>query len=427
MLYSPHQGQLKIHQSRSRFRVASWGRQAGKTTCALNELVDRAWRTPGTKYWFLSPSYDQATDVFRRLIGMLASCWGVIIQQSVSELRIKFINQSEITFKSGEVLERLRGPALHGVVIDEVRDQRPGLWSRVVQPMLRTTNGWALFISTPNGFDHFYELYQKGETNQRDWQSFQAPSVCNPLFTKDEYESAQREMSEAEFAQEILAQFRNLTTGMVYVNHGEWNWKRESPFTRDGERVSPHLPIVLGCDFNLNPMSWHLGQHNNGVTWWYDRIILKNSHTQEATKELIHRVKGHMPGLLIIGDATAKAGQRAAAGKSDYAIIEYMLDEAEIPYENRTPDSNPTQKDRANVMNSAMKAADGTVRFFYDPVTCPELKMDCERVVWKEGAQAVMDKSDPSRTHASDSVGYPTCVLMGMWEPSPGVARIIVR
>jgi hypothetical protein len=335
-----------------------------------------------------------------------------------------------VTFKSGAVLENLRGATLHGCVIDEVRDQPSHLWSRIIQPMITTTGGWVLFISTPNGFDTFYDLYSKGETRMEPgWASFHASSIVNPGFSKEEFQRLEREMSEAEFAQEILAQFRVLTAGKVYVNHGEWNWKSTSPFTRDGSRISPHLPILVGADFNLSPMSWHLGQHNTGTSWYFDRIWLKNSHTQEAAGELVRKVRGHKPGVVLIGDATAKAGQRAAAGKSDYSIIEQILTEENIRFENRTPESNPTVKDRVNTVNTRMKARDGTVKLLYDPVTCPEFKIDCDRVYWKEGTSglAVIDKSNPLLTHASDSVGYPECGLSTLWTQSPGVLGVILR
>ena len=70
-LYEPHSKQLEFHNSKARYRVASLGRQAGKSTMCLNELVKRAWEEPNTKYWYLSPTYPQARIQYRRLVGML--------------------------------------------------------------------------------------------------------------------------------------------------------------------------------------------------------------------------------------------------------------------------------------------------------------------------------------------------------------------
>lgn len=360
---------------------------------------------------------------------MLAPCWEILLKKNQTELRVKLINQSEIVFKSGEVLHNLRGETLHGVVVDEVRDQHRELWGQVLKPMLATTNGWAAFVSTPSGFDQFYEFHERALKDPGgEWESFHAPSTCNPLFTQEEFESAKREMSEGEFAQEILAEFRDLTSGKAYLNHGNWNHRYDSPFSRDGSLMSPHLPILVAMDFNLSPMAWTLGQTNRGQFYFFDEIWLKGSHTQEAAKELISRVKDHKPGLILCGDATAKAGQRAAAGQSDYAILCQMLDAAKVHWENLTPESNPPVKDRVNMVNAKLKSADGTVNLWYHPTKCPNLRKDFERVVWKPGASAILDqKKNPDLTHAADGVGYSVHALSELWTPKPGVVRVVVR
>ena len=191
-LYKPHDAQLRFHNSTARYRVASFGRQSGKSTACINELVKKAWENPSTRYWYMSPTFQQALQQYRRCIGMLMSCPGVMSKKNQTELRIKFINQSEIVFKSGEVLDNLRGETLHGVVIDEVRDQPSDLWPMVIRPMLTTTKGWACFVSTPNGFDSFYDFYQR-QLIDPNWQSFHAPSTCNPLFTIEELKAAKNE------------------------------------------------------------------------------------------------------------------------------------------------------------------------------------------------------------------------------------------
>ena len=430
-LYTPHSAQLAFHNSQARYRVAALGRQSGKSTMCLNELVRRAWEKPGTTYWFISPTFDQAKTQYRRLVGMLMPCPDVMIKKNQTELRVKLINQSEIVFKSGEVGENLRGATLHGVVIDEVRDQPPELWPMLIRPMLTTTRGWASFVSTPNGFDSFYDLAERARTDP-DWAFFAAPSTCNPLFTEAEFSAAKAEMSDAFFAQEILAEFRDLNSGSAYVNFTEDNLSEVHPFAPPGQVIQPYQSVIVALDFNLSPMAWTLGQRAGEKTHWFDEIYLKKSHTQEAALELIARVKQlpikiH-PQLILIGDATGKAGQRAAAGKSDYAILEELLTQAGISFENRTPESNPLVRDRINVVNSRLKAADGTRYLTVNPKACPNLKRDFQRVTWKPGSSFTLDQSsNPDLTHASDGVGYVLCHLHKMWQPSPGRLHTIRR
>lgn len=418
-LYTPHSTQYAMHKSMARYRVGAWGRQSGKSTWAVNELIKKAWENPRTNYWFISPTHAQATIMYRRLVGSLWPCREIMLKKNQSELRVKLENLSAIQFKSGDNPDSLRSETLNGVIIDEVRDQDPDLWSMVIQPMLRTTGGWGAFISTPNGYDHFFDIFEAAKNNPR-WQTFHAPSNCNPLFTQEELEDARENMSEAQFAQEIMAEFRDMSKGRVYVNYDVAIHERaESPFAIAGETISPHLPIVVGLDFNISPMAWVLGQNRVRDWYWHDEISLHNSHTQEAAKVLIAKVQDHKPGVILVGDASGNARQRAAAGKSDYDIVCQALDSAGIKWVNRTPDANPPIRDRVNAVNAAMKAADGSVHWWHHP-RCKALKKDCQRVVWKEGEQIVFDKSDPDLTHSSDAAGYPVCELT----PVPGIQKV---
>lgn len=435
-LYSPHSAQLEFHKSNARFRVAAFGRQAGKSTACLNELAKRAWETPGTTYWFVSPTYDQARVQYRRLVGMLYSCPEIFLKKNQSELRVKLINQSQIRFVSGETLQNLRGETLHGVVVDEVRDQNPELWSQVLRPMLTTTKGWAAFVSTPRGFDLFFDLFEKAKTDP-DWKSFHAPSTCNPLFTQDEYDAAKRELAQPVFEQEILAQFRDLHSGSAYVNFSPENIRGQSPFTRNEGQASPFLPIVVGLDFNLSPMSWIIGQERAGDWFWIDEICLERSHTQEASLELAARLKklfevnaiDRTQRIVIIGDASGKAGQRAAMGRSDLSIVREILTDHGFKVEERTPDSNPRVVDRVNVVNSKLKDATGVPHVFIHP-NCKTLIKDLQRVTWKRGANSnpTLDQStDTTLTHMSDAMGYAICALSKLWIPSAGGLKVISR
>jgi hypothetical protein len=422
-LYDPHEMQLKMHNSTARFRVGSFGRQAGKSTWGTQEILKKAWENRNTSYWFISPIFSQAETQYNRLEQCLVES-GALLKTNQSKLKLTLINGSTIEFKSGETFHRLRGDTLDGVIIDEVRDQHPDLWPQIIRPMLLTTGGWAAFISTPKGYDQFYDFFEKG-SREKNWESMQAPSTCNPLISEAEIAEAMSTMSFAEYEQEILAQFRDLSTGKAYPCFTPENIKEKSPFVTDGI-ISPHLPIVLAMDFNLSPMAWTLGQFHKNQIYWYDEIHLNNSHTQEATLELVRRVKGHHEGLILVGDATGKATQRTS-NKSDYDIVMQILDANNILYKNMTPDSNPAIKDRVNTMNGALKSADGTMRTFINPA-CKALIRDFTRTVWKDGSNFILD-AGPKRelTHASDGVGYATCVLMPIKSIKGSASISVVR
>lgn len=396
------------------------------------ELQKLAWDSPGSKHWFISPTYSQAKEQYRRAIKTLPK--EILINTLDTELRIEFINHSVIEYKSGESFDNLRGATLNSVVIDEVRDQHKDLWPLVIRPMLTTTRGRASFVSTPRGFDAFYDLAKLAQTDTTNlWSYIHAPSTANPLFTQEEFEQAKTQMSEAEFAQEILAEFRDLHKGKAYLTFSKDNLSLTCPFL-DGDRLySPHLPVILACDFNISPMAWNLGQQRGNKFYFFDSIFLRNSHTPEASEEIAQKIKAlkikHSPQVIIAGDATSKASQRAAAGASDYMILCQTLDCHGITWSNVTPDSNPSVKDRVNRVNTKLKSASGEITLWLHPTNCAEAVKDFERVSWKPGGSFTLDQTtDTERTHSSDGIGYSVCTLDPMQlDGSVGKLAIVRR
>jgi len=341
-----------------------------------------------------------------------------------SELTCRFQHGPEISFKSGKNYQDLRIETLDGVVIDEYRQQPPELWTMVIRPMLSAKQGWASILSTPNGFDHFKDLYDFALEHEDEWGAFQAPSTEAPWWTPAEVASAKALMSEDEFAQEILADFREMGAGKAYKNHGTWNHATTNPFC-SSQTYSPHLPIVVGLDFNVGLMCWVLGQCRAGQSYWADEIAVKNTNTEECAHVLVDKVKGHKSGVILIGDASGNANKTSAVGKTDYSIITKVLKDNNISYKNLTPESNPHVKDRVNCVNGRLKSADGKVHLWYNPQKCKYLKRDLERVKWKEGTSgAIFDKTDPLATHASDAFGYPVAYYSELLKKEVGVLAV---
>lgn len=108
------------------------------------------------------------------------------------------------------------------------------------------TNG---FIShnTPKGYNHFHRLYEQGQIDDNDYQSWRFTSYDNPFIPKKELDNAKAELMEDTFAQEYMADFRKYT-GLVYKG-----------FDRGVHVIKPFdIPfdyeIVRGFDFgSTNP------------------------------------------------------------------------------------------------------------------------------------------------------------------------------
>lgn len=420
--------QKRFHNLVKRFNIAVWGRQSGKTTTGLDKMIYKPLqgREYGV-YWYILQTYAAADVAFKRYCHLLKES-PVLEGFNKSDLFATLSGGRTVHFKSGKNWQDLRVETLDGCIIDEYRQQNPDLWPQVVRPMLSKRKGWCDFLSTTNGYDHFKDLYDQGLENPAEWGTIQAPSTEAWWWDEAEIASARSTMTEDVFAQEILAEFREIGVGKVYKSHGLWNQKEENPLAIRGMQWNQYLPIIVGMDFNVGHMRWILGQKQGTRIHYADEIAIDNTDTEQCAKVLAQKVEGHKPGVVIIGDASGNARKTSAVGETDYKLIKKVLTDAKIKYEDKTPDSNPPIKDRVNAMNSALKAADGTVNLTYNPRTCKAFKKDLERHKWKAGAMGtIFDTSDSSMGHSSDAAGYPVVALSGLFKTSPGGIVVINR
>lgn len=230
-LYSPHRVQLDVHQSPARFKVVNFGRRTGKSTLAEQYVlapntqgdwpIKGALQQPG-RYWIIAPTYTQAKSIYWR--GLLFSKdpndttaipRDLIAKINESELIITLINGSTIELKGADNPDSLRGAGIKGAVLDEFAFWTdPTAWEYVIQPALSDSGGWAVFISTPNGFNYFYELALHAQTHAG-WSYHHATIWDNPNIADDEKKRLQSELDEDTWAQEYLGEFRKMK-GLVY-------------------------------------------------------------------------------------------------------------------------------------------------------------------------------------------------------------------
>lgn len=210
-----HETQIIVANDTHRFRVICAGRRWGKSV--LSQLVVLKWATEkvGT-YWIVSPTYRQGKQIhWRGLQHIIPRSW--INKKNEVELSITLKNGSIIELKGAENPDALRGVKLRGLVIDEIASIRnwDWLWSEVLRPTLTDYESPALFISTPKGYNHFFELFNLGQHENSGYKSWKFTSYDNPYIPKGEIDNAKKELTEDTFYQEYMADFRKYT-GLVY-------------------------------------------------------------------------------------------------------------------------------------------------------------------------------------------------------------------
>ena len=212
-----HETQLQVAQDTHRFRVICAGRRWGKSV--LSQLTVLKWATENIgSYWIVSPTYRQGKQIhWRGLQKIIPRQW--VEKKNEVELSITLKNGSVIELKGAENPDALRGVKLRGLVVDEIASIRnwEWLWSEVLRATLTDYEAPVLFISTPKGYNHFFELFEQGQntTESSSYKSWKFTSYDNPYIKKEEIDNAKKELTEDTFYQEYMADFRKYT-GLVY-------------------------------------------------------------------------------------------------------------------------------------------------------------------------------------------------------------------
>jgi len=278
------QSQIQIARDFHRFRVVNCGRRFGKTTEACEEIKGKALGKP-TRICYIAPTYQQARDIaWEQLKRELLP---ITIQANESRLELRTRTQSEgesIVFLRGwESVETLRGQQFDFLVIDEVASMRNFWmnWQEVLRPTLTDTKGEVLFISTPKGFNHFYDLYNL-EGKDKDYKSFHFTTYDNPYIPKEEVDKARLELTEDRFAQEYLADFRK-TEGLVYK---EFN-RELHLFDKDVQGE-----LLGGVDFGFtNPAAVLQIVKDKDATYWVKDEWYKTGRTEPQIAEYVASCK----------------------------------------------------------------------------------------------------------------------------------------
>lgn len=206
-----HEGQQTVFDAAARYKVVVCGRRWGKTE--LGKYLVRHHLMNGDKLvWWVAPTYQMASQVWRDLKRGLRDRAGV--QISESERRVDFAEGGMLAIRSAHTPDHLRGAGLDYAVLDEAAFMTPTLWPEVIRPMLLDRQGQALFISTPNGKNWFWDVYQLAQ-DHADWASFHFPSEANKKLDRDDLKAIRQTTSERVWRQEYMAEFLD-NSGQVF-------------------------------------------------------------------------------------------------------------------------------------------------------------------------------------------------------------------
>jgi len=249
----PHEGQKTVLKSNARFKVVCCGRRFGKSVLAINTLLEHCLANSNHTYWAVAPTFRQAKTISWRYlmsrIRMLPALEQKRMRINETNLSVEFSNGSLLELKGVERPDNLLGTGLDGVVLDEYAVDTYGsspIWKEIIRPSLSDKGGWAIIISTPRGYNHFFELFDYAQNSgDPDWEAFRMPSEVNPVLSKKELESARAELGEDLYSQEYEALFKK-RSGLVYQN-----FDRDIHVIKevDPDIISSRWSLEVGIDF----------------------------------------------------------------------------------------------------------------------------------------------------------------------------------
>ena len=231
---SLHPAQLEIFNSKARFKVVSAGRRFGKSRLAAWILIIKALQSDSKDVFYIGPTFQQSKDIMWNMLKELLQGTDLIETTHENTATMTLVNGRKISLKGSDRPDTLRGVGLSYVVLDEYASMKVEVWEQIIRPTLADVKGGALFIGTPAGKNHFYEIWKEADdVKNKDWEAFQYNSTDNPILDPEEIAVARETMSTQAFRQEFEASFVSFTGGIFKE---EWI-KYDSEEPSDGNFV----------------------------------------------------------------------------------------------------------------------------------------------------------------------------------------------
>lgn len=272
--YTPREYQLpfwRYMESGGKRYVGAWHRRAGKDHSIFSFVSRQAFKRKGL-YWHMLPTYEMGRKIiWNGITGDGTRFIDLFPPQLVKRVRddlmlVEFINGSIYQVVGGDDPDKLRGPNPFGVVMSEYAFfPNSGAWD-VVRPILNENGGFAAFISTPQGRNHFYEILRQAE--QLDGWFAEVLTVDDtrrpdgsPVITAEAIEEDRLSgMSQAMIDQEYYCSFDSPFEGAIYAD--------EMREIKTRERITniewdPSLPVRT---------YWDLGINDLGAVWFVQSV-----------------------------------------------------------------------------------------------------------------------------------------------------------
>lgn len=380
--------QSKVFSSTSRYVVNVAGRRSGKTHLARTKLFTEASNGRHQRCWYVAPTYRMAKQImWQDMKELVLSSRRNAGPPNETDLSIPLINGTTIALRGADNPDSLRGVGIDYLVLDEVQDMSEETWQAVLKPALADRRGRAMFCGTPKGYNWFYDLWQEGHTDE-EWSCFRSTTIDAGIVPADEIEKQRRTMDARLFRQEFEASFETLA-GRVHQA-----FQREMHVT---DEVADDVgSVVIGMDFNVNPMCACFGYVVADQLHIFGEAVLQDANTELMARKLSDLFAGRH--VDVYPDPAGRQRRTSAAlGATDLSILE------SYGFNVIAPRRAPAVVDRINEVNAMLENSAEEARLFIHP-RCKQLIKSLEGLTYKDGT------NQPDKTsgldHMADALGY---------------------
>ena len=221
--YFPRNYQFKVLSELSqgvKRVVLCWHRRSGKDITILNWCITQLIKETQVCFYVM-PSYAQAKKVIwdavnndgMRILDYFPSEF--VAQKNAQEMKIRFKNGSLFQLIGSDNIDSLMGTNPKIVVFSEYALQDPAAWN-YLSPILKVNKGTAIFISTPRGKNHFYDLFRHAQGTEG-WFAQKLSIDDTEVLSREDYEKEIIDgMSEELALQEYYCSFDRGIEGSYY-------------------------------------------------------------------------------------------------------------------------------------------------------------------------------------------------------------------
>lgn len=258
--YKPRPQSIAYHNRTERWACTVAHRRWGKTVREINELIRSAATCdkPNARFAYLAPYYAQAKAIAWDYLKHFAKPL-LAVKPMESELSVELVNGARIRLFGADNPDALRGLYLDGVVLDEYGDMRPSVWGEIIRPLLTDRQGWASFIGTPKGKNHFHEMAAKAKASE-DWFYQELKASETGVLPQAELLDASRDMTPEQYAQEFECAFDVPALGAIYATE------------LSAAKVQGRIGRVPYDAAVLVNTAWDLGVGDDTAIWFWQQV-----------------------------------------------------------------------------------------------------------------------------------------------------------